>query len=136
MDAKQAIELIRSREGRPHEDDWDLMEAAAVLAGAFERAEAACVEPDPAPLAVTSPKMAQMRNCKPGDVLVFRGEQTHRQQVTTIICNIGGRFTQEAAVLVDQGGRWCFPVTVVTCTESPRERKQGGRKPKADQCST
>lgn len=32
MTIKEAILVIRSRNGKPREDDWDLMEAADVLA--------------------------------------------------------------------------------------------------------
>lgn len=36
MTVNDAIDLVNSRNGIPHEDDWDLMEAANVLCAAVE----------------------------------------------------------------------------------------------------
>lgn len=43
MSTTEATQLIESRGGKPHEDDWDLMEAADLLAKRFAILRAAVV---------------------------------------------------------------------------------------------
>ena len=85
---------------------------------------------------IVIPRQSLMRAMKPGDRFVFMGAKSHRQQVTTIVSRIGGKFTQEAANLVDQQGGWVIPVTIVTC-EASADKPTGNRgRPRKPQANT